>query len=65
MRGAESEVWAGVGIVRSWERQGTPMGKEAALMTHCCPGAALLGAAHLLKGYHVISTKDNGAVGWS
>lgn len=42
------------------------MGKEATQMSHCCPGAALLGVAQLcFKVYHVISTEDNGVVGWS
>lgn len=46
-RGAESGAWTGVSSVRSLGRGGSPMGAEAAQMSHCCPGAALLGAAHL------------------
>lgn len=35
------------------------MGKEAAQMSHCCPGAALLGAAHLRLRLSCDIYKDN------
>lgn len=47
--GTGSGVWTGAGGLCVGEaREGeAPHGEEAALMSHCCPGAALLGAAHL------------------
>lgn len=48
--GTGSEVWTGAGglcVGEAREGEAPPTGKEAALMSHCCPGAALLGAAHL------------------